>query len=245
MCLYLLNLKKKLQTNNMIKLLYFLFKFLIINDALKINISKSSKFFRRSKTKKSIIKRFVDLFKNCTKNQIYKKFDKVKILIETSCFLQTNHKKSTITKKDTFNYEFIDVFNTNIKQKNIWFSLKYEKKTSAKRFDFIDFEETSCSKKNDMKSIFHQCARFLNEKNHIKKRFNNNNVQSFKDWKFHKNNFEKNQGDWRFTKHEVFARFLKKNPWILLEQWKRTNNPCFSFFVLLCFVLFRFRIWFL
>lgn len=94
--------EEKLKTESIIRLMSPWCRFLIMNETIEINFSKSSKAFRRSRIKKFTIRRFVGLFKNCTKNRIYKRTDKFKILARTSCFLRINDKKNSIIEKKSF-----------------------------------------------------------------------------------------------------------------------------------------------
>lgn len=99
-CVHYFYLWKKIKKINIIiKLLHSICRFFIINNAIKIELSKSSQIFRCSKTKKLIIKRFVDLSKNCIKNCIYKKIETFKIFANTSCYFKINDKKKSITEK--------------------------------------------------------------------------------------------------------------------------------------------------
>ena len=119
-----------IQIEQIIKLLHFYAKFMIANDANVIDFTSFSISFSVFTIDKKIVKIFVKSTKNSKLNRIFKKLKKYKMLAKKTCYLRIYNKKKRSISARILKYKFIDAFEINMKEKNIWFSYEFANKLS-------------------------------------------------------------------------------------------------------------------
>ena len=120
--------------------------------------------------------------KNCKINKIFKKLKKYKIAAKKSCFLRIHDKKKRSTLKRISEYEFIDAFKANMKEKNIWFSKKFANKSNKNQTTLRMIDDHKKNKNQNVKKFLNWRIHFLMQSNNIKMIFDSKNLKHL--WRY-------------------------------------------------------------
>jgi hypothetical protein len=161
--------EKSYHTNYTIKYLHSVTRFLIIDVTLFLFFMKSSLKSHKSTSKSEMIRVYCDIARDNKRNKLWKN-QKVKIVVEKSCFLQILDKKTKndlliMNSKNLKNskYHYADSYEFRIAQTDVWF---IERITTSKQRRRVAIEHVKLHRQWKIKATenYHKDCRIYIQK---------------------------------------------------------------------------------